>query len=175
MRSIFFHEDDYLQLEVLPLAAKFFCLAQMGEIEAFAEEHWTGAGYSDVFQREKVPCATKDLGLQGEQLADTLAFLPAFDRVETGYGTYREECGETHARGLGQDLAVFWEEDGDRYVQAIWLELCIDPKQTELACRVLQALGTVASLMLADWNWGICVNLANSREIESYIEAKAKL
>lgn len=174
MRSIYFHEDDYLQLEVLPLAAKFFCLAQMGEIEAFAEDHRTGAGYSDVFQREIPPCATKDLRLQGEQLAAALAFLPAFDRVETGYGACREECRATSARGLGQDMAVFWEVDGDGYVQAIWLELCIDSGQIELACRVLTALGTVASLVLADWDWGTCVNLASSWEIGRYIETKAK-
>ena len=42
MRKIYFHEDDYCQLEVLPLAARQFCLQEMGEIDAFAEEHREG-------------------------------------------------------------------------------------------------------------------------------------
>ncbi|MDE7222497.1 MAG: hypothetical protein K2O34_01795 [Acetatifactor sp.] len=173
MRSIYFHEDDYLQLELLPLAAKSFCLEEMDDIESFAGEHWTGGGYSDAFQRTEATCATKDLGLHREQLDAALDFLPAFDHVETGYGACRVECRTTYARGLGSDLAIFWEQDEDGHVENIWLELCIDSGQTELTCRVLTALGTVAPLVLADWNRCVCVNLASVREIERYIEVKA--
>lgn len=174
MRSIYFHEDDYLQLELLPLAAKPFCLEEMDDIESFAGKCWTGAGYSDAFRRTEAPSATKDLGLRREQLEAALDFLPAFDRVETGYGACRKECGRTFARGLGLDLAVFWEQDGEGHVENIWLELCIDSGQTELARRVLTALGTVASLVLADWDRCVCVNLASAREIKRYVAAKAQ-
>lgn len=168
MRIIYFHEDDYLQLEILPLAAKSFCLWQIGEIDAFAQAHRVGAFYSDVYQREKADCATKDLKLCAAQLSAALSFLPAFDRVETGYGAYREECGATFARGICQDMAVFWETGENGYVENIWLELCMDSGQKELTCRMLTVLGTLAPLLLADWGRGECVDLTSAGEIERY-------
>ena len=77
MRKIYFHEDDYCQLEVLPLAARQFCLQEMGEIDAFAEEHREGPFYTDMYLREESPETLLQLNLRPEQLAEALAFLPA--------------------------------------------------------------------------------------------------
>lgn len=55
MRTAFFHEDDYFQWEILPLAAKAYCQKEMGLISDFAEEHRAGAGYTAMYIRGDSP------------------------------------------------------------------------------------------------------------------------
>ena len=53
-RIAFFHEDDYCQREILPLAAKSFCLRQIKEINDFSQMHRAANGlYTDIYIREK--------------------------------------------------------------------------------------------------------------------------
>ena len=128
MRKIYFHEDDYCQLEVLPLSAEQFCRREMGEIETLLQ-----------------------LNLRPEQLTAALDFLPAYDLVETGYSSYREECQSTQARGLNEELAVFWSVDEAGLVEAIWLAFWVEPQEANAARQLLTALGHLAPLLLADW------------------------
>ncbi len=37
MRTVYFHEDDYCQQEILPLSNKAVCLKEMDEINGFSE------------------------------------------------------------------------------------------------------------------------------------------
>ena len=166
MRKIYFHEDDYCQLEVLPLAARQFCLQEMGEIDAFAEEHREGPFYTDIYLREESPETLLQLNLRPEQLTAALDFLPAYDLVETGYSSYREECQSTQARGLNEELAVFWSVDEAGLVEAIWLAFWVEPQEANAARQLLTALGHLAPLLLADWGWSRCVDLSQPAEIE---------
>lgn len=42
MPSIYFHEDDFCQIEILPIENLGFCLKQAGCIEEFAKTHKSG-------------------------------------------------------------------------------------------------------------------------------------
>lgn len=44
MREIFFQEDDYGQIEPLPLQNPPFCLEQAGVVAEFSREHRDGVG-----------------------------------------------------------------------------------------------------------------------------------
>lgn len=170
MRTVYFHEDDYCQLEVLPLTAKDFCCAQMDQIAAFAADHQRGAGYTDIYIRESCPQEMKDLHLQAEQLKITLAFLPVFDRVDTGYSSYRVEAAYTKAMGYSNDLAVFWSENETGFVDKIWLSLWMKAENQAEARQLLCALGTMGPLLLADWAWGVYVDLTDEEAIACYIK-----
>ena len=172
MRKIYFHEDDYCQLEVLPLSAEQFCRREMGEIEEFAEEHREGPFYTDMYLREESPEPLRQLNLRPEQLTAALDFLPAYDLVETGYSSYREECQSTQARGLNEELAVFWSVDEAGLVEAIWLAFWVEPQEANAARQLLTALGHLDPLLLADWGWSRCVDLSQPTEIEQYVAEK---
>ena len=172
MRKIYFHEDDYCQLEVLPLSAEQFCRREMGEIEEFAKEHREGPFYTDIHLREESPETLLKLNLRPEQLTAALDFLPAYDLVETGYSSYREECQSTQARGLNEELAVFWSVDEAGLVEAIWLAFWVEPQEANAARQLLTALGHLAPLLLADWGWSRCVDLSQPTEIEQYVAEK---
>lgn len=170
MRTVYFHEDDYCQCEVLPPAAKGYCLREMGEIDAFADGHREGQFYTDIYLREDSPHTLREMALRSEQLAAVLDFLPAFDRVETGYSSYREECTSTCARGLSDDLAVFWDTDDEGFVKALWTVIWVKDESIDTARRVYTALGSLAPLLLADWNASACVDLTDNAAIEQYLK-----
>ena len=172
MRKIYFHEDDYCQLEVLPLSAEQFCRREMGEIEEFAKEHREGPFYTDMYLREESSETLLQLNLRPEQLTAALDFLPAYDLVETGYSSYREECQGTQARGLNEELAVFWSVDEAGLVEAIWLAFWVEPQEANAARQLLTALGHLAPLLLADWGWSRCVDLSQPAENEQYVAEK---
>ena len=170
MRTAYFHEDDYCQCEVLPLAAKAYCLHEMGEINDFSEEHREEAFFTDIYLRGDSPQTLGELNLRSEQFAAVLDFLPAFDRVETGYSSYREECKNTCARGLSNELAVFWNIDGEGFVKALWLVICLNYENFDTVRRIYTALGSLAPLLLADWNRTACVDLTDPAAIEKYLQ-----
>ena len=172
MRTAFFHEDDYCQWEILPLTAKAYCLKEMGEIDEFAEAHQAGTGFTDLYIRDDSPHSIEELSLHSKQLDEALSFLPAYDRVETGYSSYREELKSTHGRGEGAQQNVFWSVDETGRVNALWLELWITPEAKDLWRRILITLGQVAPVLLADWGWSQCVDLTSPREIEQYVADK---
>ena len=55
MREAYYHEDDYCMIELLPLDNLQHCLTQMGEQQAFADAHRSGAGWTDMFVPEAPP------------------------------------------------------------------------------------------------------------------------
>lgn len=168
MRTAYFHEDDYCQWEVLPIEANDFCLKQMGKIKDFAEEH----EFNDIYVREESKHTIGELNLSKYNLDEVLDFLPAYDKVETGYASYREECSNTFCRGLGPYTNVFWSVDKSGVVNAIWLDIWLTTENQDIWRKILTALGKMSSVLMADWGWKQCVNLASTEEIDNYIKVK---
>lgn len=173
MRTVFFHEDDYCQLEILPLTARGFCLKEIANIGDFSKNHQADFGFTDVYLLEDSAHKLVELALRPEQLDTALSFLPSYDRVETGYASQRVECTETHAKGNGRGQTVFWSVDKDGLVDAIWLDLWITPETKERWRDILTALGQLAPVLLADWCLPCCVNLTSAEEIYRYIKRNA--
>lgn len=177
-RSIFFHEDDFCQIELLPKGNLDWCRKQMKEIENFKEDSQTGEaieGFTDLFVRKAVKKELQAQEISSEELAGLLALLlPEYDRVETGYSDYREECRFTRAFGENGGIIVFFDSS-EGMVQNLWLECEIyDEQQKETAKEVVSALGMRYQLILADWNWLKIVELENSEEVINYMEQRLK-
>lgn len=170
-RTIFFHEDDYGQIELLPASAWAYCQQEMGAVEVFAEAHAVPGGYSDIYLRQSGPSLLA-LALPFARLAEVVTpRWPAFDRVETGYGSYREEASHTRAFGVNEDLALFCSVTEQETVEALWLALDIrDEQQLAAVQQVLLAIADLAPLLLADWNELTCVPLGEEEAIRQYLE-----
>lgn len=174
-RIAFFHEDDYCQWEILPLTAEDSCMRQMGEIDDFAKGHQVDGGFTDMFVCENSPHEIGELALRPEQLNEALRFLQPYDRVETGYSSYREELKSSYGRGNGPEQNVFWSVNDAGVVNAIWLDIWVVPETKDLWQNILTALGKMVPVLLADWGWSRCVDLTNLSEVEKYIEEKNSL
>ncbi len=169
-RTVYFHEDDYCQTEILPLSAKKFCLKQIGEIDDFADKHSEEFGFSDIYVRNESPHSIKEAEISQKKIAEVLYFLPEFDEVDSEYLRWIEDSEPVFSRGIDNNTAVFWEKDVNGIISAMWLGIYIVPENRDIWRRILNVLGNTAPLLLMDWNAEICVDLTNAEEIENYIK-----
>lgn len=168
-RTVYFHEDDYCQIEILPLNAKNFCLKQIGEIDEFAVRHSEEFGFSDMYVRDESPHLISEAEISQEKIAEVLDFLPEFDEVDSEYIRWIEDSEPVFSRGIDNNTAVFWEKDENGIISAMWLGMYIIPENRDIWQRILTALGSIAPLLLVDWCGGMCVDLTDTKEIKNYI------
>jgi len=162
MREAYFHEDDYGQIELLPLDNLQHCLQQMGEQQAFADAHASGAGWTDMYVRSAPPSQLAALGITAVQLRQAVsAVLPPYDAVLTGYGSYRVACENVLAFGGDETETLFAGINNDGMVADLW---CSD------GMAALQLLPQREQLLFADWNAGFVCPLAEQALFQRYLQ-----
>lgn len=113
MASVYFHEDEYCRVEVLPVGNLAHLLAEMGRIDEFAAAHSEPGGFTDMYVRGDAPQPLSSLGITLADLQAALdPLLTPFAEVYTGYSTYRERCVSTVAWGVS--LLAAGGRTGDR-------------------------------------------------------------
>jgi len=170
MKSVYFHEDDYCSIEILPEENLEFCLSQAGLIDEFSAAHKTEFGYTDVFLRGKEPCSLAEKMISKETIDEALrGVLPAIDDIFTGYSTYRERCEDTFAFGYDNNVVIFYEVK-DGIVEHIWLNLLIrESDDIVRAKKVFSSLSKVGNFIVADWGWSYIEKLDNSESLGQYL------
>lgn len=162
MREAYYHEDDFCMIELLPLDNLQHCLTQMGEQQAFADAHRSGAGWTQMYVPEAPPSQMRALGLTADQLRLALAdALPPYDAVYTGYSTYRVECKNVLAFGGEKTETLFAGLDDKGIVCDLW---CSD------AMPELLLLPLKAQLLLADWGAGFACPLSDGELFARYLQ-----
>jgi hypothetical protein len=171
MRTAFFHEDDYCQVELLPVASAEYCRAEMVRIDEFTKAHRDGAGFTDIHVRGASPAPLASLGITlAEMRAAVEPFLPPFDQVLTGYSTHQEPCPAASGWGESDSRAVFASAGEDGVVRAVWLSLHgIPSDRVGHWCRALRALPRAEELVIADWNSSEVVPLADESMLAAYL------
>lgn len=172
----YFHEDDYCQTEILPSENLAHCKRQMEDIDEFSEAHRDGDSFTDMFIREDNPIGLIDKRIPVTRLEQALSpILEKYDRVFTGYSSYREECINTGAFVYNENIAVFYDVDGDA-VKNLWLML-VPYTQEELkkGIEALNALASLGELILADWGWSFVESLQNKAQIAHYMNERLKV
>jgi hypothetical protein len=166
MRESYFHEDDYCQIEILPVNNLKFCLEQAGKISEFSEKHQNGIGWDAMYVREDNPKKLSELGITLQKLRDALSeILPEYDEVYTGYSTSRVQCTNTYAFGQDNGETIFVEVNKSRIITSLWVS---DPMPE------LLSLPKHERLLLADWGWEFICPLSNKIELENYLIERTK-
>ncbi len=169
--SIYFHEDDYCQIELVPRENEGFLIAQGAEIQRSAEKNFDGFGYKDIHVRsqEQVPLSSKNILLS--QIADMLrdcGFL-RIDTVFTGYSTHREHLQNAVAFKLDPYVIYFDHKDG--IVEHAWLDLHwgSSPESQTRMIGAFAQIGQKWQLLLSHWPWSRVVDLTDRAAIENYV------
>lgn len=165
MREVFFHEDDYCQIEILPLSNLDFCLHQAGLIDDFSEEHKSGEGFDDIYIREEHPSDLLDFNITTEEIRKSLSkILPEYDKVYTGYSlNHRELCPNLLAFGREKEEAIFVQVNDENIVKTIWCG--------ELMEEILH-LPKSDELIVADWTSGIIFPLSEKAKIKDLVKKR---
>src|SRR4029077_1772207 len=156
-REIYFHEDDYCQTELLPREALTYAEAEIKKIAELANSHRApdGAGWTDVYVRQKPPVSFRALGMKKEELGSVISpHLPPFDLVYTGYSSYRERCRKAAAWGTSPHNAIFVDWDDEGIIGNVWTQFFeSDEKSLLVASKAVTALGMQHSVIYVDWVW----------------------
>ncbi len=172
-RSIYFHEDDYCQIELLPRSAQQHCVTEMGIIDDFAAKHSDGGmGYTDIYLRPDAPHALSELRLAVSGFASAIQkHLPPYDSVFTGYSSHRERCKRTLAWG-DASFVIFADQDAE-IVQHAWLSFgshgLFDAGRIT---RALRSLPSSDSIIIADWSWSLIASISDARALDEYFRQR---
>ncbi|NGZ77386.1 hypothetical protein [Saccharibacillus alkalitolerans] len=172
IRSLFFHEDDYAMLELMPAKRRGNVEAEMERIQAFAEQHRTEGGYTDLYVRESDPKELAGLGIPLANVERAVSsFARPYDKVTTGYGsTYEAECPGIKAFGPDEETVLLCEHE-DGTLRKAWMLLNIGNRERyDLSLKLLRTLAGIAPLMLADLAWGVSVELSDEAAVRQYLD-----
>lgn len=174
MTTVFFHEDDYCQVELQPIENADFIQQQLNEIHNFSVAHQTeNGGWTDMYIRSEPETTldTKTITLTAfDELMCQVA--PKFDKVLTGYSSYREEC--PNVVGYGTDVVKVFAEHKDGLIQAIWLDYYLETDEiVQTVYQYVKAITDKFDLLFVDWAWGYAVHVKNSANFLDLLQQQA--
>ncbi|WP_313133303.1 hypothetical protein [Anaerocolumna sp.] len=173
MSSIYFHEDDYCQIELLPIENLEFCLKQGGLINEFANVHKEGIGYTDMYIRDDNPVSMYDKKILIASLENSLdGIFPKFDEVFTGYSSYRKKSKHTNAFGKDENVVMFYDSKHN-FVNNIWFTLDISKENDIMAAQdMFISLSKLGEFIVADWGWDFIERIDHFDKINCYLQKR---
>lgn len=171
MSTLFYHEDDYRQVEIVPAENLHLLLMQADNIEDFGEKHSEGSGYTDMMVRAEHEIPLKDRRIKTSELEAILGGLavPKNEQVSTGIRPGEITCERTI--GYGENYhGLFFDYEGE-IVNSVWITGTYAFDSGKLL-DTLHEIGARWNLLLMDWNSLELIDLRKRESIEKYIYSK---
>lgn len=176
MREVYFHEDDYCQIELVAAANWDFCAQQMREIHAFAEKHKASVGWTDVFVRSNNPISLAEVEIPRTVFINTVsAIMPRFDRVLTSYSSHATECQTTMAFGPHESCVLFAEFNPSDIASAVWFTFDLSSAEdAEISLQLCRGL-SVWPVAIADWGWLALLSPTDVQALTGYFDQRIEV
>jgi hypothetical protein len=171
-KAIYFHEDDYCQIEILPLSLWNYCLDEMKKIDDFSESHKADIGWTDIYLRQEKPESLIDFSISVDNFEQSLEkTLRPYSKVSTGYSSYFEECKNCRAWGIDEgSFTIFAEVTTENLINVIWLDFgLLNSKNLPVVIDSLKNLPRNNELMIADWKWSQAAKINDTNSLENYL------
>ena len=171
-KAIYFHEDDYCQIEILPLSLWDYCIDEIKKIDEFAEVHKAEIGWTDIYLRKDNPKSLAEVSISLDEFkASVEKTLTAYSKVSTGYSTYTEDCENCFAWGIiERDFTIFANVTIENLISVIWLEFgLINENNFSVVSDTFNNLPKSNELMIADWKWSQVANIGDKESLQNYL------
>lgn len=166
--SIFYHEDDYKQVEIIPFENFKELIKQAENVQDFAEKHFERGGYTDMMVREENGFKLKQRGIEPKELDLILSELPFKKYTNVSTGIRPGEMNSENTYGYGENYnGIFFDFESDS-VTGIWISGSPEMKNKEFV-EILNKIGNKWSLLLMDWNSLELIDLKDKEQIEKYL------
>ena len=168
---LFFHEDDYCQIEFIPSENQFWLKKYINDLP---DPKSTNNGLESSLFRYTMPYPTRRRRIPVNDLSSTLSqfSIDHFNEVHTG--TYSDTTLAENVQCFGfERMGICLELDPSHYILNIWL--IKDPafKEESSGSRQLQSaltlIGSQYDFILVDWNIKECFLLSDPKNLDSYI------
>ncbi len=166
--SIFYHEDDYRQVEIVPSENFNELIKQAENVQYFAEKHFDGGGFTDIMVREENGFKLKQRGIEPKELDLILSELPIKKYTDVSTGIRPGEMKSDNTYGYGKNYnGIFFDFESDT-VTGIWIAGSPNVEDEKFA-QALNDIGNKWSLLLMDWNSLELIDLKDKEQIEKYL------
>lgn len=166
---VFFHEDMYCQIQLLPEENINFCYQELNSLHLFLEKHKDEIGYTEVYSRSNEKYPLYKYKIKKEEIEDILKKrLKKYTRVKTGYSSHIKKIRNTVAYGFST-LTIFIEYDDYETIKEIWLwGYSKSMMDIENFRDALINLGKKWSLILVDWEVEEVFSLKDASRVSQY-------
>jgi len=170
--TIFYHEDDYCQIQLLPNENYSQLVKEIENISESSKSNFDGYGYENIVVRtnERIALATRRI--KKKELEELISELKVerHSIVSTGYGfNYRIQSKNTI--GFGKEpFGIFYEfNEETEVVENIWLT---NPRQLEFVGlpSVISKIAKRWNLVLIDWNSLTLLDWKNLAAVDKYFK-----
>lgn len=167
--TIFFHEDFYKQIELLP-QENYFAILNNAHSDLNNKDDY---GFISIIERGEQKIRTEGLSIQFEALKQKLEkfAIEKYDTVKTGYGNTIITKENTVALGF-ERIAIFFELTEAGIIKNIWLCQSIDLPKISIDNNLFNALSTLGmeyNLILVDWNEEVAIRLSSTKAVQIYL------
>lgn len=171
-KEAFFHEDDYCQIEIVPIQN---LLSKANEIDSVRKDQaLTRDGFLDIsaINITKYPISNLNIELRQFEAVLKEHSLFFYDKVYTGYSSYRTLKHNTY--GLGFENYILYYEISTNIIVKTWIGYrsisdTLNGHPIKLQNALLE-LGLKYELILIDWTQLVVINLNNDYALNNYIE-----
>lgn len=170
--EIYFHEDDYCQIELIPEENYFSCVKQSKMInEHYRDNFNEGFGFTNILVRDHHKISLKELKIDITEFENIISTeLNKVESVYTGYSSQHQLCTEIFAFSYNKNVVVFYDIDPIKsIVQHIWLKLNIMEKSEVEKCLSIFDMLSPLKLILVDWEYGFISRLNNTSKLNKYL------
>lgn len=149
------HEDDWRQIEFVPVVDESYIRSELATLAAFKLEHQKASGWTSVYLRKEHPRPLQTLELQNSS-------LPPFRKSALTLG------GRVVRGGFALSDGGDWFVYGQQSAEGRIIQLAVSPGRTPLPERFAEAMAKIAKtagLLLVDWYDGAIVNTRSPKSV----------
>lgn len=144
MKTLYYHEDDYRQIELVPIENEVFVQKEIKYL--LDEEDENGISPSDLptieLSEYKISSAELDAILSSVAVKS--------EKVTTGYSTYIDVCDDAMGYCLHKIRIYF--EFKDEYVTCIWFDLPMEnEREVDDLYKILKPISQKYDLLFVHW------------------------
>lgn len=172
MNSIFCHEDDYCQIEIVPANNFFSIQDEIESIQNFSISD--GEGYANLYVRSNIRYPLETLQIKYTDLTNIVGknSVLFFDTVNIGYSSHSKILPDNEAYAFENYVMFITSKNG--MINKVWIAykrlsetLNVYPKRLQ---TVLSEIGLNWKVFLIDWNNYYFCNLQNPKSIDQYLD-----
>lgn len=170
--ELFFHEDDYLQVEIIPKENFFQKSKNLNE----TKYNFSQLGITNISSRESAKMPTVNLEIAKDHMIFIIEkyALVKFNKIYSGYGSSTNVIQKkTIAYGF-EDYAILFNHN-NMIVENIWLlfspKLKMPFHNYGNITKTLTSIGKLWNFILIDWNEEVIVDLKTEERIIHYLKS----
>jgi hypothetical protein len=166
--AIFFHEDDYGQVQILSNQNFDWLMKEAENVQDFSLRHNAGKGFTNVYLRKDEGLKLEERNIKVSEIEEMLSKLGLEKHGIVSTGIRPGEMLSENTFGYGENYNGLFFDFKEDIVSNIWIAGILNVSDAKLIA-LLNEIGRKWSLVLMDWNSMDLIDLKSEVQIQKYL------